>query len=141
MQKAHSRFGPITNGVADTGPGNQEDRAHRNAHSPAVERIAAGGRNQNGVYPQCGCRTEDSTHVRMVHDALQHRDTACLRKQIGWIGQLGTPHGAEHAPCEGEARQTFEHFPCTGEHGDAAAIFSRTGFDDRAHGFYPLLFH
>ena len=125
--------------VADAGPRHLENRAHGNAHGPAVQRVVAGGAREYGVYSEGGRAAEDGPHVRVVRDVLQHRYQARIAQHVGNGRKRGASEGPQGAARQLEAGEPLELVMGRHEHRQplAAGLLARALFhslDKRRHG-------
>ena len=122
VQAVHALFGPVGGGVTQRGPWHLKHRTHADPHRTAAQRVAAGGRQQDGVYTErCGA-AEDRADVRGVHDALQHGHPAGAAAQLLRPARCGAAHGAQHAPGQRVAGQRLQNAAVCGvDHSPGAA--------------------
>lgn len=78
--------------------------------------IAALCAQQHGVHVQRGGAAEDGADIGGVHDVFQHCHPPRSGADLLHRGQLGTAHGAQHAPRQLEARQLLQHLQRRGVH-------------------------
>ena len=94
-----------SHGLVDPGPGNEEYRPHRHANGTAVQWVARRGRQQYRIDAQSGCRAEDGPDVVCVGHAIDDHHTAGIAAHVGHRHGHGAPHGTQHTPREGVARE------------------------------------
>ena len=97
--------------IVNPRPGNQEDRTHGNANGSAVQRVAGGAGQQNGVHAQRRRRAEDGADVGCVRHAVDDCHASCVSAHFLCRENRRTTHRTEHAPREGVAGEFGEQFP------------------------------
>ncbi len=81
-----------------------EDRTHRDADRPPVERVATRGVEQHGVDAECVGVAEDHAHVLVVVDALEHGDDLGLPESRLGCGRPWPRDRSQHSPVDVEPR-------------------------------------
>ena len=95
-QLFHAGMGP----VGDIGPRDLENGTHADPYATAVERVAAGGGEEDGIHSQCCRCTEDGTGVGAVDYVVdEYKAFPCLAETLH-IGQNGAMHGTKHSAGE-----------------------------------------
>ena len=106
-------------------PWHKKHASHRDANSPAIQRVAGIARHQHGIYAEGGCRTEDGTDVCRIADTMKDDNSMRVPTDFLWWKSLWTPHGTKHAARQGVARKLRQEFTTAGIDGH----IGRTSFN------------
>ena len=115
---------------ADVGPRDLKDGADTDPDGAAVQRVAAGGSEQNGVDGECRGRAEDRSDIGRVLDIFEYGDAAGVPDNILHRRKRSAPERAEDSTGQVIAGDTGQD----GERGSidrerfAAAAEDRRGF-------------
>ena len=99
---------------SDAGPGNLKHRSHAYPGCPAVQGIAAGGGQQNGIHAQRCRRSEDGAHIGGIHDTLQYGHPAGLCTHLFHRRQGRPLHGTQYATVQAVTGEIFQQMAVGG---------------------------
>ena len=133
------RLEPVQRGV-DPGVGESERPAERDADAAAVQRVGAGGVEQDAVDPERHGSSDERTDVLVVVDADREHEPACRREQLRRVDGGGAARAGEEPAVHVEPRDALQHRAIRQEDRGrhtlqqlAVAFGPRRAAEDRAH--------